>query len=316
MSQEPPNSQPPLSPEPGGEQSKTKAEKVTQTPQSTPTRAPAAWKAQLIRVLRGIIQLSEGAVEKLEEPSTPAQPSLLNRLQAGWSAILARIRSLLPENLSDKLSDSGLTGIIAVSVLIVVGITSVIGRGQTTEVTPVPPTTQEQPPTVTTLPLEPKPPAEPGTPADSVSVPPIKPKPPTRKTTPPELVAPPELTAPQEPIPVTITPPPEPVLTPEQNLIAAIENQVAEVTDRYADGLIRAIQVDFSGSRLAIKVSDDWYTFDQSQQDNLAARMFERARQLDFSRLEVTDAQGTLVARSPVVGNSMVILQRRLIKSG
>jgi len=47
-------------------------------------------------------------------------------------------------------------------------------------------------------------------------------------------------------------------LTPEQNLIASIENQVAEITDSYADGLIQSIQANFQGS-LTIKVGDDWY---------------------------------------------------------
>jgi len=61
-------------------------------------------------------------------------------------------------------------------------------------------------------------------------------------------------------------------------LIASIENQVAEITDSYADGLIQSIQANFQGSRLTIKVGDDWYNL--SQQDKLAARMLERARSL------------------------------------
>jgi len=44
------------------------------------------------------------------------------------------------------------------------------------------------------------------------------------------------------------TPTPTLELTPEQNLIASIENQVAEITDRYADGLIQSIQANFQSS--------------------------------------------------------------------
>jgi hypothetical protein len=99
-------------------------------------------------------------------------------------------------------------------------------------------------------------------------------------------------------------------LTPEQTLIAAIENQVAEISDRFADGLIQSIQVNFEGSSLTIKVGDNWYSLTPSQQDKLAARMLEESRGLDFSRLEITDPQGTLLARSPVVGKDMVILKR------
>jgi len=79
-------------------------------------------------------------------------------------------------------------------------------------------------------------------------------------------------------------------------LIASIENQVAEITDSYADGLIQSIQANFQGSRLTIKVGDDWYNLQQSQQDKLAARMLERARELDFSQLDITDPEGTLLA--------------------
>jgi hypothetical protein len=102
-------------------------------------------------------------------------------------------------------------------------------------------------------------------------------------------------------------------LTPEQNLIASIENQIAEISDRYADGLIQSIQANFQGSRLTIKIGDDWYNLKQSQQDKLAARMLERARELDFTHLEITDPEGALLARSPVVGIDMVILKRQVL---
>jgi hypothetical protein len=226
----------------------------------------------------------EGVVEKLEaEPPAGGetrQPSFLDKLQLGWSAVLGKIRSLLPENLNQKLSDTALTGVIAGLAVILVWTASTLLPGK--------------PPELANLPA-----SEPVPPAD--------------------ITTPPELTAPTEPQPIEVTPPPEPVptptptleLTPEQNLIASIENQVAEITDRYADGLIQSIQANFQGSRLTIKVGDDWYNLKQLQQDKLAARMLERSRELDFSQLEITDPEGTLLARSPVVGNDMVILKRQ-----
>lgn len=309
MSQEPPNSQSPLSSEPGGGKSETNTEKVIQTPQTTTNRTQPVLKTQLINFLRRTIRVLEGVVEKLEKPSTTTEPSFFDKLQVGWSATLAKIRSLLPENLSSKLSDAGLTAIIAGIIVVLVGTTSVLSRSKPTEVATVPASKPEQPVTITPSPAEPEQPT-----IITPTSPPPEPEQPVTITPPPtaspELIAPPELTAPAEPKPVEITPPPEPVLTPEQNLIAAIENQVAELTESYADGLIQSIQVNFEGRRLTIKVGDDWYTFNQSQQDKLATRMFERAKQLDFTHLEITDPQGTLIARSPVVGNNMVILKR------
>jgi hypothetical protein len=130
---------------------------------------------------------------------------------------------------------------------------------------------------------------------------------------PAEIKTPPELKAPKKPEPVKIAPPPTLVLTPEQNLIAAIQNQVAEITEKYAGGLIQSIEANFQGSLLTVKVSDGWYSLKQPQQDKLADEMLRRSQELDFSKLEITDPEGTLVARTPVVGPHMVILKRQVL---
>lgn len=296
MSQDQPNSQPPLAPEPGASQPEaTSQELETQTTQSTDTRPPTFLRAQSIKAIRGTIQLLEGVLVKLEaEPPALAREtrSPWNKLQRWWSYALAKIRSLLPENLSAKLSDSALTGIIAVIAVIAFWTTSMLS-GKPTEIAKVPPETPVPTAELTPPPETPVPTAE--------------------------LTPPPELTTPAEPRPIKVLPAPEPVptpsptleLTPEQSLIASIQNQVAEITDQYANGLIQSIQANFQGSSLVITVGDDWYTLNSSQQDKLATQMLERSKELDFSHLEITDPQGMLLARSPVVGNDMVILKRQ-----
>ncbi|AFZ18528.1 hypothetical protein [Allocoleopsis franciscana] len=131
------------------------------------------------------------------------------------------------------------------------------------------------------------------------------------KAPPNTIDAPPELKAPKPAQPVEVIPPPEPELTPEQSLVASIQQQVAEITDRYGNGLIQSIEANFMASRLMVKVSDRWYELKESQQNKLADEILRRSRELDFSRLEITDLQGTLVARNPVVGSNMVILKRQ-----
>ena len=302
MSQEPPNSQPPLSPE-LREQSEPTVNKKSQTPQNT-NRAQSVLKIQSIKALQSTIGVLQGLLEKLEAPAAATlsadkktrKPSFLDKLQLGWSAALGKIRSFLPENLNQKLSDTALTGFIAGIAVILVWTTSVI-PGKPSEVANLPPSEQVPSANITNLP-------------PSEQVPP-----------PANITTPPELTAPAEPQPIEITPPPEPVptqpptleLTPEQNLIASIENQVAEISSSYADGLIQSIQANFQGSRLIIKIAQDWYNLKESQQDKLATQMLEKARELDFSQVEITDSEGTLVARSPVVGTDMVILKRQIL---
>jgi hypothetical protein len=131
------------------------------------------------------------------------------------------------------------------------------------------------------------------------------------KEPPNTIEAPPELKAPEPPQPVAIEPPPTPELTPEQSLIAAIQQQVADLTERYGKGLIQSVDANFLSSRLIVKLSDGWYSLKESQQNKLADEILRRSRDLDFSKLEIIDLNGTLLARNPVVGSNMVILKRQ-----
>lgn len=131
------------------------------------------------------------------------------------------------------------------------------------------------------------------------------------KAPPNSIEAPPELKAPEAPKPVEVAPPPKPELTPEQSLVAAVQNQVAEITNQYGKGLIKSVEANFLTSRLVVKVGEGWYELKESEQNKLADEILGRSQQLDFSKLEITDLQGTLLARSPVVGSNMVILKRQ-----
>lgn len=195
--------------------------------------------------------------------------TFLNKLQSWWITVVVKIRSLLPEDLNQKLSNTALTGVFTAAAVVVVGISSVLPT-QSSAMADVSPA--EQLPTANIA-------------------------------TPPEITAP-EAPQPVEPIPI--------VMTPEEKLIVSVKDQIAEITEQYADGLIQSIQPSFQGNSLTVEVGNDWYNFDRAQQDKTAARMLIRAKESDFSRLEITDSQGTLLARSPVVGNEMVILKRHL----
>lgn len=97
---------------------------------------------------------------------------------------------------------------------------------------------------------------------------------------------------------------------PDLALIASIQDQVAAITDRYTTGLIQAVQANFNQSQLAVTVGSGWNDLVRSQQDQLANDVFERAQSLDFATLTLVTPDGGLLARSPVVGTEMVVLQR------
>ncbi|MEH2308126.1 hypothetical protein [Nostoc sp.] len=276
-------------------QSKPTDEQVNQPPQKPYQRVQPFWKAKIIQVLRGTIGVLETTVDKLETappPGTKETPGFLQQLQLRWGGLLRTIRLFLPSNLSTKLSDTALTGIVTGIAVILIWTTTTVFTGKPTEIATVPPVEEVPAPTPTIT-----------TPPESV-VP--EPQPPQ----PPEEITPPEPEP--EPIPTpTPTPTPAIELTPEQALIAAIENQVAEISDRIASGLIKSIQANFRTSNLTVKISDDWYTLKESQQDKLAAEILQRSQELDFTHLEIIDSQDKLIARNPVVGTEMVIFKRQ-----
>ena len=272
-------------------------------------QSPSALQTQSVKLLRGIIQVSENAIARIE--SSPPVDSANNfaQVQQFWKAILAPIRFLLPINVSAKLSDLGLTSIIAGLLAVVVWTTTLFSH----------------PPQVATIQPEP--------------VPVVTTPEPEPTITPPELIAPTEESKPTEVIPtpeIEVTPTPEievtpipeeiapiPVpkveLTPEQSLIASIQEQITQEGDRaswngnrlrISDGLIQSVQANFAGGSLVIEVKDDWYSLGQSEQDKLAQKLLNEAQQLDFTHLEITNSQGTLLARSPVVGTNMIVFKR------
>ncbi|MBC6474090.1 MAG: hypothetical protein GDA48_15850 [Hormoscilla sp. GM102CHS1] len=130
---------------------------------------------------------------------------------------------------------------------------------------------------------------------------------------PTEVVESPEI--PSGPVPVEIVP--APVLMPKENLVAIIQNQVADRIPEaeYAQGLIQSLKADFNNNLLVVKVSYNWYYISPENQNEFAQSMRQISQEIDFYKLEITDTEDTLLARSPVVGPKMVIFQRRLVLS-
>lgn len=233
------------------------------------------WKVKIIQLIRGTIGILETAAVKLENPAPPVSeetPGFWQGLVTQSNRFLRQVRLFLPSKVSNNLSDRVLTGILALMTLVVVWSSVSIFMQKPTEVATVPP-------------------------VEEVPAPIPEPTP--------------------EPIVEPIAEPiPEPTttleLTPEEKLIAAIKNQVTEISDRFASGLIESIQANFRASNLSVKINDDWYILPESEQKQLAGEILQRSQELDFTHLEILDSQDLLIARNPVVGNEVIIFQRHI----
>ncbi|EKQ71032.1 hypothetical protein OsccyDRAFT_1345 [Leptolyngbyaceae cyanobacterium JSC-12] len=294
-------------------------------------------KAGTIRFLKATIQVLETAVARLEqEPATPeatstspsASPSstlpnrvnhLGNLLQRGWqrfwtwwSPILPKIRDRLPASVNQALSDKALTGAIAGVLVLVLWTTSSLFSNRPPKQVAIAPPSQSAPAKPTPEKKVPKPKNLP----EVKVIPPPKPTPspsssPSSASPIPSPSSTPTLSSPKfAPSPFPTPPSPPLKLTPEQKLIARIQDEVAEVSNQSVEGLIQSVQANFRASRLTVKVGERWYGLEPAQQDKLANDILKRAQQLNFVKLELTDPTGELLARSPAVGSEMIILKR------
>ena len=229
--------------------------------------------------------------------SQRTEASFLQKIGVLWQSIVRLVRDLLPPSANQKLSDPILNAGLAAIIIVAVGLTlNSFSAKPPEKLAKVPfPAAQQSPPTFDDfMALE-----------TSKSPEAIVQSEPTSAKFKSNL---PDLAAPKKPQPVEILPPPP--LTPEQSLIAAIQNQVAEITDRMGGGLVKSVEADFSIGLLSVKVAEDWYKLSEVEQNQLASQMWKEANSLDFSKLQIANLSGKLIARSPVVGSEMIILER------
>jgi hypothetical protein len=102
-----------------------------------------------------------------------------------------------------------------------------------------------------------------------------------------------------------------PQIDPDRAFVAAIQNQLSEITSQYPDKIVKSIDIDLAHDRLIVRLDPLWYTIDEQQQNSLTDRMWVQAQANHFTKLEIQDSQGISIARSPVVGKHPIILQRR-----
>jgi hypothetical protein len=245
----------------------------------SPNRVTDSPDTEEIKELDDFIDAEKG-VDRVVDAEL--QTSHFGRERGWWGKNLLQIRGFLPSSVSDFLPDSILTGILA-SVAVVFVFISINLLPSFPSSSPLVSTTTPTSSEVTESPA-------PTTELPTTEIQPGTENTPTKKPSEKSNSVPLEL-------------------TPEQSLVASIQKQVAEITDRYSAELISAIEADFLGGRLLVTVTDKWRELRIGRQEKLANEMLDRSHRLDFRKLEIIDKDRTVLARSPVVGNKMVLLQ-------
>ncbi len=110
------------------------------------------------------------------------------------------------------------------------------------------------------------------------------------------------------------SPPPNPVSQPSeiQNPESSRRLQLRKNLDIIANSLVNQAIVSIrpSGRNLTITLSDAWYRSTEDTQTKLTNSLLVTTQGQGYSNLRLEDTEGSLIARNPVVGEGMIILQR------
>ncbi|HEY9626288.1 MAG TPA: hypothetical protein V6C84_03220 [Coleofasciculaceae cyanobacterium] len=131
---------------------------------------------------------------------------------------------------------------------------------------------------------------------------------------PPALVEAPNYSVPSSGLPNRLpsdSSPAKPSQTADFNRLIKIQDQLAEIATPYSEGLVESVRTS-RHNRLKVRLSNAWYALDPDQQDKLANEVLKRSQKLKFNQLELTNSEGVLLARSPVVGSGVLMLERTL----
>lgn len=230
-------------------------------------------------------------------PQSPSTQEALAWLKPLWRQgkaigrrILAGVRSRLPvtAQLSDTLLSGILIGILVLLLILIKGLRQ-------------PPAIAEVPPSApsTSLPVSPDTSLSPvADSATNIDAPEINAS---------ELETQSEVLEPEVPA----TEATESELDPaERERIATIQTQLMDASLSYGSNLLVSAQADLTHNQLTANLSSGWYGLSATAQEDLANDWLRRSMEMNFAELELRSPDGLLLARSPVIGEQMVILQR------
>lgn len=99
----------------------------------------------------------------------------------------------------------------------------------------------------------------------------------------------------------------------QRKSIETLQKQLMDLRNRYDSTplLIQSAHVNAKRDRLTVELGEDWYELPPRRQDRLAEDLWQRSQQASLPKLLLIDGEQTVLARSPMVGQEILILQRQ-----
>jgi hypothetical protein len=97
-------------------------------------------------------------------------------------------------------------------------------------------------------------------------------------------------------------------VSPEETLVAAVRSQFNTLASQYPAGLINNLELDNEQQLAIVTLGNLWGSLAGDQQQQVAQSLWQQARTYQMAKLEMRSGSGNLLARSPVVGQEMVIV--------
>ena len=117
----------------------------------------------------------------------------------------------------------------------------------------------------------------------------------------------PQTTTPESKIQTPAIQNPE-IQNPEASRRLKLRQNLDIIADSLVDNAIVSIRP--SGRSLTITLSDAWYRSSEDLQTKLTNSLLITTQGQGYSQLRLEDTEGSLIARNPVIGEGMIILQR------
>ncbi len=97
-------------------------------------------------------------------------------------------------------------------------------------------------------------------------------------------------------------------VSPEETLVAAVRSQFSTLASQYPADLISDLELDNERQLAIVTLGNLWGSLAGDEQQQIAQSLWQQARTYQMAKLEMRSGSGSLLARSPVVGQEMVIL--------